>query len=144
MTVRVLVPAGVPVGGADTPPPPPQAPPTQTRKSTAASGIAASSAARPFVPGHDASRFFWAAQASKNNSSPASAAGPSQGMPGGTLRGLPGNVNPRFVVVTVTVKGAGLAPLAVGELGETLQTAAAGAPLHVKVTVPLKPFTGLT
>jgi len=46
------------------------------------------------------------------------------------------------VVVTVTVKGAAVAPSMASEVGETEQVAPKGAPLQLRFTLPLKPLTG--
>ena len=59
------------------------------------------------------------------------------------MLGLGGNML-RVVVVTVTVNGAGDAPLTLtGEVG-TVQTACVGAPVQDIVTEPVNPPKGLT
>jgi len=45
-------------------------------------------------------------------------------------------------VVTVTVARAELDPLSVADAGETEHAASDGAPLHAKLTVPLRPPPG--
>lgn len=44
------------------------------------------------------------------------------------------------IVVTVAVKAAGKDPFGVTEAGTTVQVANEGAPVHVRATVPAKPF----
>lgn len=46
------------------------------------------------------------------------------------------------VVVTVTVDDAGLDPFRLTDVGESEQDASDGAPLHAKLTVPVRPPAG--
>lgn len=54
-----------------------------------------------------------------------------------------GKIELRAVVVTLTVKGTGVAPEIWAEPGEALHPPAGGAFVHPSVTVPVNPFTGL-
>jgi hypothetical protein len=61
----------------------------------------------------------------------------------GTLRGKSkGGEKARAFVASVTVAVAVLDPLSITDDGETVHVAAAGAPVQLHVTVPLKLFTG--
>ena len=55
-----------------------------------------------------------------------------------------GKIELRAVVVTLTVKGTGVAPEICVELGDALHPPAGGAFAHPNVIVPANPFTGLT
>jgi hypothetical protein len=62
---------------------------------------------------------------------------------GGPVSGR-GNVRLAAVVVTATVARAELDPLSVTETGEAEQLPSEGAPVHAKVSVPLRPPSGET
>jgi hypothetical protein len=59
----------------------------------------------------------------------------------GTVRG---SVMEGAVVVTVVVKDEAAPPLGVRDAGESVQIASEGAPVQVRVTVPLNPLMGVT
>jgi hypothetical protein len=62
---------------------------------------------------------------------------------GGAARGQSsGGDIARAVVVKVTVAVAACVPSSVTDEGETLHTAAAGAPVQLQITVCVDPFTG--
>src|SRR6185437_15680930 len=71
----------------------------------------------------------------------------AMGVAGSTRRCTPGPATgksePRAIVVTLTVKGTGVAPEIWAEVGEALHPPAGGAFVHPSVTVPVNPFTGL-
>jgi len=54
-----------------------------------------------------------------------------------------GRIELRAVVVTLTVKGTGVAPEICAEVGDALHPPAGGAFVHPNVTIPVNPFTGL-
>ena len=54
-----------------------------------------------------------------------------------------GGVNPRAVVVSVTVAFAGFVPSSVTDDGETVQVAPTGAPVQFHVTICVKPCAGV-
>jgi hypothetical protein len=49
------------------------------------------------------------------------------------------NAEERAVVLTATLKVAGLVPFSASDAGFTEQVDAAGAPVHARFTVPVKP-----
>jgi len=66
------------------------------------------------------------------------------GIRGKSLRILPGDANEPLVVVTLAANGTDDVPVTVTGVVDGVQVAFAGAPVHVRLTEPVKPPLGFT